>query len=336
MIVTRPELLASLYKDVSPILISRFGDREETVRLEVWGTYTTLINQTGKHGGQMQVVDTDHVVRGKRKRDSEERMDVEETPLTLLKSQVPSLSKALFSQLRPSKKPLTTFPDGFQLLRALLSILPGSLSFQAPQIGMIAKDVLSQPLTTATPTLYLTCLAFLGLFFSTHELSVIVQSLSPLTPHLLGPLSESNPRVVSETFRTFSALLKAMRPIKSGDWPEQLYEQALHRLTTIDTDAEVRTCVESCIADLWVCATDLMRMKAGDEWQAMCRITGNTSGAVRAVTKVAREVEMSEQWVNSCVEWVRTLLAKSGREKLELFIALNALLKRYFCGILNV
>lgn len=35
IISTRPELLGSIYKDVSPVLISRFGDREETVRLEV-------------------------------------------------------------------------------------------------------------------------------------------------------------------------------------------------------------------------------------------------------------------------------------------------------------
>ena len=38
LIDTRPEMLSSLYKDVSPVLIQRFGDREETVRLEIWET----------------------------------------------------------------------------------------------------------------------------------------------------------------------------------------------------------------------------------------------------------------------------------------------------------
>ncbi len=51
IIETRPELLSILYKEVSPVLISRFGDREETVKLEVWSTYSSLLNQTRVYGG---------------------------------------------------------------------------------------------------------------------------------------------------------------------------------------------------------------------------------------------------------------------------------------------
>ena len=46
LIETRPELLVTFYKQVSPVLISRFGDLEETVKLEVWSTYSALLNQT--------------------------------------------------------------------------------------------------------------------------------------------------------------------------------------------------------------------------------------------------------------------------------------------------
>ncbi|KAJ7696826.1 hypothetical protein B0H17DRAFT_1267790 [Mycena rosella] len=51
---TRPKLLSAVYKDVSLVLISRFGDREETVRLEVWATYVVLLNQTVLYGGHPQ------------------------------------------------------------------------------------------------------------------------------------------------------------------------------------------------------------------------------------------------------------------------------------------
>ncbi|CEQ40716.1 SPOSA6832_02353 [Sporobolomyces salmonicolor] len=44
-ISTRPDLLSHFYKTVSPALIARFGDREETVKVEVWTTYT-LNSQT--------------------------------------------------------------------------------------------------------------------------------------------------------------------------------------------------------------------------------------------------------------------------------------------------
>ncbi|KAI6044307.1 ARM repeat-containing protein [Pisolithus marmoratus] len=232
VIVTRPELLVPLYKEVST-------DREATVRLEVWATYITLLNQTSMYGGLPH-----------RKRESEDSMDVEETPYMLLKSQIPALSKALLPQL---KSP-----------------------------------------TTTTSTLHPTCLSFLGLFFSTHPPPVFTLSLPVLVPVLLKSLGERHPRVASETFRTFSALLNVTRPVKSGDWPERVYNHAIQRLSTTDTDAEVRSCAEDCIADLWVCVTDMVRAKDGKEWHAICRTTGNTSGAVRVVTKVVRDVEMSD------------------------------------------
>lgn len=50
-IQTRLELLSTFYKTIAPVLISRFGEREETVRLEVWNTYTCLLRQTYVWGG---------------------------------------------------------------------------------------------------------------------------------------------------------------------------------------------------------------------------------------------------------------------------------------------
>lgn len=329
IIVTRPELLTSLYKSVSPVLISRFSDREGTVRLEVWAAYVTLLNQTSMYGGLPQSLEGDSAVRGKRKRDSEERMDVEETPYTLLRSQVPALSKALLGQLKPPKTPPATVQAGFQLLYALLGVLPGSLSSQVGPIVATSKSILSPSPTTTTSALHLTCLSFLALLLSTHAPPIFSPSLPSLTPVLLKSLRERHPRVASEAFRVFSALLNATRPVKNNDWSERVYDEALQRLSTHDTDGEVRSCAEECVADLWICATDMMKSKSGKEWQAICRTTGNTAGAVKVVTKVARDVDIGDQWVNSCLEWIMVLLKKSGRGgKPEVFTALDTLLKR--------
>lgn len=325
---TRPELLVSLYKEVSPVLISRFGDREETVRLEVWATYVVLLNQTAVYGGLPQAKDADLAMRGKRKRDTE-TMDVEENPYTLLRGQVPALSKALLNQLKSSKTPPATLQAGFRLLHALLNVLPGSLSSQVTLIASTSKSILSQSPTTSTSTLHLTCLSFLALFFATHPPPSFSGYLSSLTPVLLKSLGERHPRVASESFRVFSALLNAMKPVKGGDWAEHVYDEAVQKLSIHDTDAEVRACAEDCIADLWVCATDVVKGKSRKEWEAICRITGKTDGAVRVVTKVAREVTISDEWVNACVEWLMLLIKKSGRAgKSEIFVALDVLLRR--------
>ena len=310
-------------------MISRFGDREETVRLEIWATYSTLLSQTTLYGGLPDARD-DLSPRGKRKRDTEEPMDSEETPYTLLKSQVPALSKALLNQIKSPKTSPAVLQAGFGLLHALLTVLPGSLSSQVPQIVTSAKSVLSQTPTTSTSTLHLTCLSFLALFFSTHSPSTYSNSLPALTPVLLKSLGERHPRIASESFRVFSALLNALKPVEANEWAVVLYDQALNRLSNHDTDAEVRACAEDCVADIWICATSVAQSKDQREWEYICRNTGKTDGAVKVITKVAKGVKISDSWVNGCVAYLLGLLKKSGRVgKVEVFGALEVLLRRY-------
>jgi cullin-associated NEDD8-dissociated protein 1 len=48
---TRLEFLSLFYKSIAPQLIARFGEREETVKLEIWSTYTNLLKQTAIWAG---------------------------------------------------------------------------------------------------------------------------------------------------------------------------------------------------------------------------------------------------------------------------------------------
>lgn len=140
---------------------------------------------------------------------------------------------------------------------------------------------------------------------------------------------DKHPRVAAETFRVFSALLAALHPVKGADWTEPLYNAAVTRLSNHDTDADVRSCAEECIADLWIHATDVVQSKDGREWEAICRSTGKTEGAVRVIMKVAGQVSVSDNWVNGCLEYLIGLLRKSGRAgKPEIFIAIDVLLRR--------
>lgn len=313
---------------MSPALISRFGDREENVKLEVWHTYVLLLNQTAIYGGVPSKDDT--TPRGKRKRDADETLDSEETPYALLKGQVPSLTKALLNQLKSPKTPPAVLQAGFGLLNSLLTVLPGSLSTQIQPVTAISKSILSQAPSTSTSTLHLTTLSFLSLFFSTHAPPTFSSSLPQLIPLLHQSLGERHPRIASETFRAFSSLLNSLKPVKAADWVDQLYDQAVRRLASHDTDAEVRVSAEECIADLWVCATDIVRTKDKKEWEYICRSLGKTDSAVKVVRKVAKDVQVGDDWVNGIIEWLINLLKKSGRlGKSEVFLALEVLLRRY-------
>ncbi|KAF8212549.1 armadillo-type protein [Mycena galopus ATCC 62051] len=309
---TRPGLLAFIYKDVSPVLISRFGDREQTVRLEGWATYVVLLNQNALYGGQLQSKD-DSSLKCKH---NPETMEVEEGPYSFLKAQAPAtLSKALLNQLKSAKTPPATLQAGFARLHALLDVLPGSLSTQVPSLIATSKSILSQSPTTSTSTLHLACLSFLALFFTSHSPPTFALSLPNIGPALLRSLSEHHPRVASETFRVFSALLNALKPLKAGgESPEGIYEQAVTRLSAHDTDAEVRACAETCIGDLWVCATDVVRGRDCREWEAICHACAKTEGAAKVVTRVAKEVPgaLGDAWVNGWVEWAMGLLKRGG------------------------
>ncbi|KAK7688067.1 hypothetical protein QCA50_008437 [Cerrena zonata] len=328
VIATRPELLTTLYSEVSPTLISRFGDREETVRLEIWATYGVLLNQTAVYGGSIQAKDAGYSVGGKRKRD--ESSDTEITPYTLLQSQVPAFAKALLGQLKSSKTPPATLQAGFSLMHQLLTVLPGSLSSQSSSVLSNIQAVLAQPSTSSTSSLQVTCLSFLVLFFSTHSPPTFAGSLDSLLPILLRSVGENHPRLASESFRVFSALLSASAPVKSGAWVDRIYDEALIRLSNHETDADVRERAEEAIGDLWIYATDIVKTKGNKEWEALCRTSGRTEGAVKVVTRVAKEVEISDDWVNGSVDWSLNLLRRSGRSgKSDVFTCLDALLRRY-------
>jgi cullin-associated NEDD8-dissociated protein 1 len=297
--------------------------------LEIWAAYVVLLEQTVLYGGIPENKD-DSSPRGKRKRDTEAPMDIEENPYTLLKSQVPALSKALLSQLKSSRTPPAVLQAGFGLLHTLLKVLPGSLATQVSSITSTSKSILVVAPSTSTSTLHLTCLSFLALFFSTHAPSTFSSSLPVLTPVLLKSLGERHPRIASESFRVFSAVLNSLKPVKADEWAVALYHQAINRLSSHDTDAEVRACAEDCVADLWICAGDIVRSMDKKEWEYICRASGKTENAVRTITKVAREVVMEDDWVNGCIAWVMGVLKKSGRTgKVEIFGALDVLLKRF-------
>jgi cullin-associated NEDD8-dissociated protein 1 len=310
------------------VLISRFNDREETVRLEVWATYVTFLSQTRVYGGIPQSKDTESV-GGKRKRESE-GMDVEETPFIILRNQVPDLAKALLKQLKSSRASSATLQAGFGLLSSLLLVLPGCLSNQIPTIASLSKNVLSNSSNTSGSALQTSCLTFLAMLFSTHSPPTFSGSLPTVTPFMLKALAERHPRVASEAFRAFSSLLGAMKPVKNSDWADQVYEESLSRLSNHDTDAEVRGCAEECIADLWICATDVARSKNLKEWEAIRRTTGRTEGAVHVITRVAKEVDVSDDWTSASIDWTMTLLKKGGRTgKPEAFACLDALLRKW-------
>jgi cullin-associated NEDD8-dissociated protein 1 len=117
--------------------------------------------------------------------------------------------------------------------------------------------------------------------------------------------------------------------VRGHDWVESVYNEAIARLSNHSTDAEVRSCAEDIVGDLWINAPDTVLAKGGQEWEYVRRTTGRTDGAVKVVTRVAREADVARQWIDGCVAWATKLLTKNGRTgKAEVFECLTVLLSR--------
>jgi len=330
VIGTRPELLSKVYQNVSPVLISRFGDREESVKIEVWATYVVLLNQTGVYGRGPDSRDSEVSTGSKRKRE-DESMEVEDAPVVLLRTQVAALSKALLKQLQ-SKSSAASLQAGFQLFIELLTVLPGSLANQASPVLATSKEILALPVTTNTAALHTTVLTFLVLFFSTHPPASFGANSSAITPTMLNAVTQKHPRIAAEAFKVFSALLQALKPLhpdKGGDWTLQVYKEANNRLGRNDTDAEVRAAAEVVVGDLWICATSVVSAHPGSEWDSL-RKSGRPEGAVQVVTRVAAaKIPMGTAWSTQSIEWILTVIRKSGRGgRVEAFRCLDVLISR--------
>ncbi|GAA5856944.1 hypothetical protein JCM8547_008479 [Rhodosporidiobolus lusitaniae] len=362
IVSTRSDLLSLFYKSVSPDLIARFGDREETVRVEVWATYTALLKQTRtlvKPPATISGATTPYggaSPRGngslKRKR-SADQMDTEEGPLSQLNSQTPAIVKSIVKQL--SAKNLATRQAGFVLLHELIAVLDGGLESQIPALVQRVETSLKTSdsgLSGAATALKIEVLSFLARFFRTHHVKTFSDELPRLVPLVASAISDRFNKIASEAFITASELIKVLRPVSRSSGTvsnlppayvqhlSTLYTATMAKLTGLDADEDVKGkgiqtlgvllfhAGDQAAGDLATALT-FLRDRLRNEVQRV--ITVRTVGLVAAspVLKAGDSTTSVDEWAASCLTEVSTLLRKVHRPlKVASFEALNALLER--------
>ncbi|GAA5945445.1 hypothetical protein JCM10213_005987 [Rhodosporidiobolus nylandii] len=362
VITTRPDLLSSLYKTVSPALIARFGDREETVRVEVWATYTALLKQTralvkpsssssaaGGSAGPEGSQSPRSQGSLKRKR-SADRMDTEEGPLSQLNAQTPQIVKSIVKQL--TAKSLSTRQAGFVLLHELIAVLDGGLESQISPLVTRVETALKTSdggLSGAATALKIEVLSFLALFFRTHHVKTFADELGRLTPLVAHAIADRFNKIAAEAFLTASELIRVLRPIPSSSSPapvsqqhvahlSALYAATMAKLQGSDADEDVKG---RGIATLGVLLFHAGDQAASDLASALAFLRDRLRNevqrvvAVRTVAQVAASPVLKpgqaevDQWAKECIPEVSALLRKVHRPlKVAAFEALDALLAR--------
>ena len=114
VIVTRHEMMEEFYTTISPALITRFKEREENVKADIFHAYQALLKQARSSSSSLQVSQDPN------------RMEAEDGPVSLLQGQVTNIVKALHRQMK--EKSIKTRQGCFALLTELIHVLPGALA----------------------------------------------------------------------------------------------------------------------------------------------------------------------------------------------------------------
>ncbi|XP_077989699.1 cullin-associated NEDD8-dissociated protein 1-like isoform X1 [Glandiceps talaboti] len=233
----RNEMLPDFYKTVSSALITRFKEREENVKSDIFHAYITLLKQTKPI--QSGIVDPD-------------AMEEEDAPVVMLRSQVPGIIKALHKQLK--EKSIKTRQGCFALLTELVNVIPGVLS---DHIGVLVPGIqFSLGDKNTSSNMKIDTLAFLHTVMSNHSPQVFHPHVSQLLPPVVNSVGDPFYKITSEALLVTQTMVKVIRPLNIrcdfdfAPYVLDLYGCTFTRLKAADIDQEVKERAISCMGQI--------------------------------------------------------------------------------------
>ncbi|XP_027759089.1 cullin-associated NEDD8-dissociated protein 1-like isoform X2 [Empidonax traillii] len=167
VVSSRHDLLQDFYRTLSPALISRFKEREENVKADIFSAYISLLKQTLPTQSWLHTSDTSG------------KADV---PLTMLRTQVPNIVKALHKQLK--ERSIKSRQGCFSLLTELANVLPGCLADHIP--ALIPGIVFSLADKSSSSNMRIDTLSFLHVLLCNHQPEVFHPHIKSLLPPEIG------------------------------------------------------------------------------------------------------------------------------------------------------
>jgi len=279
------------YSSCSRQLIDRFKERDQNVKIDIINCYKELLHSLANKGhlsGVGRSVPTTDFPTSRTM--SGHSTDVAMLESGLSKSQslqnsealrhvaddVPHVIKAS-NKILKDKKTFKTRVSVFKVLEELTTVLSGGLTDHIP--NLIALIVDSCKLERDS-SLVLATLQFAVAMMREHRAEVIQPHLASLEPAVLACVSAEWYKIVAESLRVTSAIIKVMRPgdanAKGSDEDVAMndsaamdfdcsklvrpcYDAILPRLQTHDIDQEIKECAIIAIGTIFARCGDFLR-----------------------------------------------------------------------------
>lgn len=197
VISTRHDLLEKFYEELSPALISRFKEREENVKSDIFHSYIALLKATRPSDELSHDPDSMELLPG---------------PISQLQDQVPSMIQAIQPLMR--EKSIKTRQDCFLLLRELLTALPGALSNHIDPLMQGIHFSLNDK--NSTSNMKIDALGFICCLLQSHIPEVFHSHIDMLVPLVVNAVFDSFYKIATEALMVLQQLVKAIRPL--GKW----------------------------------------------------------------------------------------------------------------------
>ena len=244
-----------LYDKIAPVLIKRFQEREENVRLEILAALALLIRKTGqglptleaRASSEIDYINAQPTQSRKRRRISNAEKDFDlhgATRFTLgVNSPVPSPPPASGPKADLARYRLLIIQGvarllkegsalvqqaGVSLLRDLVSVQHGSLSDHLskvvpPLVGAIkiTANSTSATVTGAGGQLRIESLQLISTICDTHSSKVIAPYLENIVPEVTEAAKEKTFKVSGQALKTVESLVKVLTPPRSSGAKQQ-------------------------------------------------------------------------------------------------------------------
>ena len=343
VITSYPSTLYEIYRDVSPTLISRFNEREESVRVEILGTFRELVRVTGLQGEEILLSRDVPVGVGKRRRESSQSGERPPPPKALgtqLLSLVPRMSKVLTRQLSSPSVP--TKLAGFALAREVVDVLGGGLGdVLATYVRPIesAMEVHGQSKLSTVgagggaaneSNLKIETLKFIKSIFRTHSPETIgTQSALDLAKVVNDAIAtEKFYKVVAEALDTVVPVVSTLGVLGDQNSLAAVAQTIRNKVVAPDVDQEVR---EKSIIALGIVLKTVGPEAGFDLLFDRLKIESVRLVTVKVIADVVEHsVVTGGDWVDAVVGEMSTYLRRTNREvKAASLKALYAILAQF-------
>lgn len=230
IVLSRRDMITDFFITIAPILVSRFKEREETVKADIIQTFVSLLKQTRRLANDPS----------------------RPSALVRLSEMIPTIVSKASYLLR--EKAIKTRQIVFHMFIEIMNIIPNSLS--AHIASLVPGILYSLVEKNSSSNMKIDALLFVQELIKTHQPPTFYPQIHVLLPAVITAVGDTFYKIASEALEVLSQLVCVIRPSNyepMADFESVLstiYDKTLDRMSRSSVDVEIKERAISCMGQI--------------------------------------------------------------------------------------